>query len=291
MNVLIAGCGYLGRALGAELTARGSHAWGLCRTDASLEKIRSAGFEPVRADLNDPSTLNQLPSVDAVVACQAPGRGESYTTAYLEATGNLLRAVSGMSRLTRTPNRTLNFLFISSTSVYGPREGGWVDADTPIDPARLDEDAKMLFQTEQRVLSSGTGGGVLRLSGIYGPGRSRADSLRSGRMQATPSQAYTNRIHRDDAVAAILRLLESGKPGQIYLATDDAPATQTEFYGWLCPKLGIDFSSATGQPPASVSHGGNPLAASKRCSNAKLKQLGWVPRFPSYKEGYGALLA
>lgn len=288
MNVLIAGCGYLGRALGAVLTARGSRAWGICRSEPSLEKVRSAGFESLRADLTDPSTLDRLPSVDAVVACQAPARGESYASVYLEATRNLLRSI-------RPSGGTVpRFVLISSTSVYGPRHGEWVDADTPIDPALLDGDARTLWETERLVLTAAeekrAEGMVLRLSGIYGPGRSRAESLRSGRVKAEPSGAFTNRIHRDDAVAAIVRLLEKGTAGEVYLATDDSPVTQTEFYGWLCAKLGIDFSSA-GVPGAGTVHGVDLAAASKRCSNAKLKKLGWSPRFADYKEGYGALLA
>lgn len=277
MKILIAGCGYLGRALGAQCAAEGWAVWGLCRSSASVQKIRTAGFEPLQADLTDPSSLHALPSVDAVVACQAPARGENYESTYFQATDNLLRALK--SKGAAAPTRRV---FVSSTSVYGPRAGAWVDADTPIDPSTLDADAKILRRTEELLLSDESKGMVVRLSGIYGPGRSRVDSIRSGRVKSEASSAYTNRIHLEDAVRAILCVLKLGEPGQVYLASDDRPATQTEFYEWLCPKLGVPLKPAPDVAPANES---------KRCSNAKLKQLGWKPHYPSYIEGYGELLA
>lgn len=279
MNVLIAGCGYLGRALGTELLAlRRSNVWGLCRSDASIQKLEEAGIMPLRGDMTDARTLTGLPQViKAVVACQAPARGESYQHAYWDATQTLLRAVS---------SRSMRFLFISSTSVYGPRDGGWVDADTPIDPAQLDEDAQILRKTEEMVLSAPTPvkGMVLRLSGIYGPERNRALSIRSGRIRPTGGPAYTNRIHRDDAVRAIIRVLAEGTPGQTYLASDDVPATQKEFYGWLCPHMRLPVP-----PEPAAAEAAKALRDSKRCNSDKLKKLGWLPRYPSYKEGYGPL--
>lgn len=281
MNVLIAGCGYLGCVLGSELIARGNRVWGLCRSESSIQKIQAAGLAPVRADMNHPQSLRDLPAVDAVVACQAPSKGESYLSAYLQGTENLIAALK--------PAANLRFVFVSSTSVYGPHTGGWVEADTPILTGPLDEDARVLRKAEEKVLTAPWKGMVVRLSGLYGPGRNRADAIRAGRFKPAKGPAYTNRIHRDDAAGAIIQVLVHGTPGQTYLASDDAPATQTEFYSWLCEKIGAPAPQDPSGP--AVEDSAKAFADSKRCSNAKLKQLGWTPRYPSYREGYGALLA
>lgn len=276
-NILIAGCGYIGRAAGSLLARKGHRVWGLCRSAASLDRVRQAGLEPFPADLADLSTLRALPPVDAVIACQAPARGEDYRTAYHESTQNLIRSLK--------PASQVRFVFVSSTSVLGPRRGAQVDADTRIEPERLDDDARILRRTEEAVMSADLRGMVLRLSGIYGPGRNRLDAIRSGRFVPAASSAWTNRIHRDDAASAIETLIDRGVPGQTYLATDDTPSTQREFYGWLMEKLG-----RPAPPEEDKTRADEALYGSKRCSNAKLKKLGWEPRYPSYREGYGELL-
>lgn len=295
MNILVAGCGYIGCAAGGRLAAAGHRVWGLCRSEASLNRVREAGLEPFKADLGDMTTLRALPPVDAVIACQAPSRSarpgipgaaprpgngprpeEDHRSAYLEATDNLIRAIK--------PATSVRFIFVSSTSVLGPRGGAWTDADTKIDPDRLDDDAKILHETERLVLAAPVRGMVLRLSGIYGPGRNRLDAIRSGRFVPAASPAWTNRIHRDDAASALQVLIERGEPGQTYLATDDTPVTQQEFYGWLMEKLGLPAPAEEERTRADAA-----VYASKRCQNAKLKKLGWSPRYPGYREGYGEL--
>lgn len=277
MNILIAGCGYIGRAAGTLLVGQGHRVWGLCRSQAALERVRLSGLEPFEADLKNAASLRGLPPVDAVIACQAPSKGENYQSTYYDATEELLRAIK--------PAEQVRFILVSSTSVYGPRAGGWVDADTPIREQELDDDAIILRKTEKMVLAAPVRGAVLRLSGIYGPGRNRVDAIRTGRLKPTLGAAYTNRIHREDAASALALLLDRGEPRQTYLASDDHPVSQSEFYVWLCAKLGV---GAPVEPlPADAAKS---LDASKRCNNKKLKQLGWTPRYPGYREGYGELL-
>jgi nucleoside-diphosphate-sugar epimerase len=281
MNILIAGCGYLGCALGTALAADGHRVWGICRSDASLDRVRAAGLEPLRADIGDAASLKTLPAADAVVACQAPSRSEShtedYTSTYLRGTSLLLNALKNQ--------HGIRIVFVSSTAVYGPRDGGWVEADSLIQPAALTENSRVLWQTEQAVLAAPISGMVVRLSGIYGPGRNRIDAMRSGRFIPPMSEAWTNRIYREDAVSGIRQVIKKGQPGHIYLASDDMPATQKEFYSWLLPKLCREIPP---MPPAAASDAEK--KDSKRCSNQKLKMLGWVPVYPSYREGYEAIL-
>jgi nucleoside-diphosphate-sugar epimerase len=275
--ILIAGCGYLGSALGLDLANKGVHVWGLRR-----EWLVSppAEITPITADFLNPETLEDLPQADFVVLCQAPKREtDSYRSTYLEGTGNLLVALKG-----KEPKK---LILISSTSVYGTADGSWVDEKTPVggrfESKKAEENAKALIETEKLVLSSGFPAVVLRLGGIYGPGRHRLLALKEGKMKPSFSETFVNRIAVEDAASAIKLLMEKGKPGEIYLGVDDHPSTQKEFYEWIYERSGWPRPAANGASPAV--HGSN-----KRCSNKKLKALGWVPKYPSFREGYDGLI-
>lgn len=298
MNVLIAGCGYLGTAVGVRLSRR-STVYGLRRgaSGAGLERFR---IRPFSADLSVPATLEALPACDAVVFAQAPsGPSVNYRTTYVEGTRHLLTALKG--RPFDTAQGKPRVIFVSSTSVYGTQDGSWVDEATPPGIERysvpeLSQKAAWLLEAEGLVLNSGFESMVLRLGGIYGPGRNHAARVREGAARPYLTDKYTNRIHVEDAAAAIEVLLDRGKPGEIYLGVDDRPSTQREFYEWLYVRLGRPLPAVSerseSNPPAkpfdSPADGG--LAQGKRCSNNKLKALGWTPKYPSFKEGYAELL-
>lgn len=279
MKILIAGYGYVGSALARFLMRDGHEVWGI-RRNWPLDIHR-----PTRAlavDLLKPETLRELPKVDIVVCCQAPNKeSDTYERTYLEATQNLIDALEN-----KQPGK---FIFISSTSVYGTSHGEWIDEDTSPDAeGYLSESAglhaQILLAAEAAVLESGFSSAVLRLGGVYGPGRNRLKPLREGKFQGAFDEVYTNRIHRDDICAAILLLAEKGKSGEVYLGVDDHPCTQKEFYEWLYEKMNLkkpEFSAKT----SVLTH-----ASNKRCSNKKLKSLGMTFRYPSYREGYEALL-
>ncbi|MGH8500356.1 MAG: NAD-dependent epimerase/dehydratase family protein, partial [Methylococcales bacterium] len=168
MEILIAGYGYLGTALGAGLAEKGAKVWGLRRQWSRVPE----GITPLTSDLSDLDTLKNLPQTDFVVLCQAPKREtDTYRQTYLEGTKNLLLALQ--------PKKGAGpyLILISSTSVYGTADGSWVDERTPVggslESKEAEENAKVLIETEKLVLSSGFPALVLRLGGIYGPGRHR----------------------------------------------------------------------------------------------------------------------
>jgi nucleoside-diphosphate-sugar epimerase len=132
----------------------------------------------------------------------------------------------------------------------------------------------MLLKTEEAVLKSGQPAIILRLSGIYGPGRNRILSIKEGRVKPVLSGTFMNRIHVDDVVSAIVLLLNKGVPGEIYLASDDQPCTEREFYMWLKVQGLVNDEGPKG----------------KKCTNRKLKSIGWKLSYPSYLQGYTALL-
>lgn len=269
MKVLIAGCGYVGTALAEDLAKGGAEVWGLRRDWSKVSPKPS--FHALQADLLEPETLKKLPPVDFVLICQSPSReSDTYENTYYRATQNLLDAVWG--------ERLKKIVLISTTGVYAVNDGSWVDEKN----GTLNE-SDIHLRTERWVLKDGRPAAVLRLGGIYGPGRNRIAAIRSGVFKPALSDDCTNRIHLEDVVSCIKLIFKKGKAGQVYLGVDDHPCTQREFYTWLYARLKIPVPE--GGTDRMRPHGSN-----KRCSNKKIKALGLRLKYPSYKEGYAAFL-
>ena len=172
-------------------------------------------------------------------------------------------------------------LFVSSTSVYGQTDGEIVTEESPAEPAT--ETGKILREAEKVALTAGAI--VVRSAGIYGPGRGvLLEKLRRGEAVIEgDGSRWINQIHRDDLVAALMLLLERGEAGQIYNASDDAPVGQRDFYAWCG-----EFLRKPMPPSGPVDRERKRGLTNKRVSNAKLRALGWAPKFPSFREGLKA---
>ncbi len=156
--------------------------------------------------------------------------------------------------------------------------GAWVDENTPLRPDSFT--ARRLVQGES--LARRAGGVVLRLGGIYGPGRDRmARSVRDGDARVPEDTVYTNRIHRDDAAEALVHLLAVRRPAPVYLGVDSDPASLRDVNEWVAAKLGVP------PPPVGESRRGG---SSKRCSNARLLRSGFRFRHPTFRSGYAELI-
>jgi nucleoside-diphosphate-sugar epimerase len=277
VRVLIAGCGFVGTELGRQLAAAGHEPWGLKRDPSSLP----AGIRPVRADLLDPTLESRLPEVDAVVYAAAADAStpEGYRAAYVDGVRNLQRALLARSGGVR------RFLFTSSTAVWGGTDGGWVDEDTPTAPDGFR--GSVVLEGEAIVRESPFPGVVLRLGGIYGPGRRRLiERVRSGEARCAEDPAsdpWSNRVHRDDAAGILSHLLTLEAPAPVYIGVDDEPARLCEVYRYVAELLGAP-------PPGTGSARGEGRPGSKRCSNRRLRALGYRFRFPTYREGYRAMI-
>ncbi|KQO01734.1 NAD(P)-dependent oxidoreductase [Arthrobacter sp. Leaf234] len=276
MTVLIAGCGDLGTEVGLRLAARGERVVGWRRSPERLP----AGIEGVRADLTQP-----LPPVPAdtdvvVIATAAGGRTqEAYRSAYVDATGNVLDA---LERDGVTPRRVL---FVSSTAVYGDFGGGWVSEDSPAEGTA--PTARLVKEAEDVLLARTDHGTVLRLSGIYGPGRTRLIDQVTGGSAVLPQEVqWTNRIHRDDAAAAIVHLvLDVEEPERIYLGSDELPVDLGEVLRFLAAELTLP------EPPAGDGSGGPVRGGARRVDSRRLRASGFSFTYPTYREGYRAVLA
>jgi nucleoside-diphosphate-sugar epimerase len=271
-RVLIAGCGYVGAALGAELDRDSHTVWGLRRLAASLPW----GVRPVEADLAIPSSLAELPKdLDNVFYMAAPrGRDDAlYRTTYVEGLRNLLDA------LRKQGQKPKRIFFVSSTSVYGQSHGEWVDETSPAEAPGFA--GNRLREAEQILLDAAFPGTVVRLAGIYGPRRAQlVERVRTG--SATYREGrFTNRIHRDDAAGALKHLMGVSKPESLYLGVDSEPSEEGAVLQWLAGVLGA--------PVPRVAPGRE--GAGKRCRNERLLESGYVFQYPTFREGYAAVLA
>ncbi|OYR58540.1 SDR family oxidoreductase [Halorubrum halodurans] len=288
MRVVIVGCGYVGTELARRLAARDHDVAGVRRSDAGLETVGAIGegVEAVRADATDPGSLAALPDADAVVfAASSGGRGaEAAREVYVDGLRNVIEEYGGRSR---TPDR---LVYTSSTGVYGDHGGAWVDESTPIEPTTAK--TRVLAEAERVAIegaaAAGIDGTVARFAGLYGPDRYRLERYLDGPVTA----GYLNMVHRDDAAGAVRFLLERGAArGEPIVVVDDEPVGKHAFADWLADECGVDRPEKRSKE-ARIAAGDLSAAAerrirtSKRCSNDRLRELGYELAYPTFREGY-----
>jgi len=271
MTVLIAGCGDLGTEVGLRFANLGHHVVGLRRQTDLLPAAISG--QSIDLSLEKPVVPPDTEIVIVAIAAGSP-TPEAYRAAYVNGLRNLLDA---LDEAAATPRR---FLLVSSTAVYDVSDGSWVDEQTPANP-KPGTDA-ILLEAERMLHSRIPAAVVLRLAGIYGPGRERLiTQVREGR--ATVSARHTNRIHRDDAAAAIVHLMQREElPAPLYLGVDNAPVVGNEVLSFLADELGLPAPTAA---ETDSQRGGD-----KRLRNQLLLETGFTLTYPSYREGYRAIL-
>ncbi|MFI8376328.1 SDR family oxidoreductase [Pseudomonas helleri] len=278
-SVLIAGCGDIGSRLATQLLNKGWQVYGLRR---SIERL-PAGVTGIAGDLFSEQCPAQWPTgqIDYVVySAAATDHDEAgYQAAYVD---GLTHTLAWLKQNGQQPKR---LLFVSSSGVYGQKNGEWVDEMSPAQATSYS--GRIMLEAERVALKSGIPASTVRLTGIYGPGREwMLGQVRKGYRVAVDPPLYGNRIHADDAAGLLAFLLDADLQGKTlddcYIGVDNDPAPLAEVVGWLRERLGV----TTWAEEASVRRAG-----SKRCSNARAKALGWEPRYPSYREGYGEILS
>ncbi len=275
-RVLIAGCGRIGQALGEQLAAGGARVFGLRRRPEALPPA----IEPIQADLHDPAALAaRVPAdLDAVYYIVTPGSYDDagYRRAFVEGLGQLAEV------LRNQPAPPQRLVFVSSTAVYGQSDGEWIDETSPTEPERFS--GRRLLEAEAIALDGPWAGVVARFGGIYSAER---DALVGKAREGEPCQAgqYTNRIHAADVVGSLAHLGDPRVAPGVYLGVDDEPATQCEVLDYIAEQLDLPLP-----PRAGPGAGGMRGVGSKRGSNRRLRASGYAFRYPTFREGYQAIL-
>jgi nucleoside-diphosphate-sugar epimerase len=272
--IIIVGCGFLGKATAQLFLHHGHRVVGIVRSEASREELleQSLSFDILCCDVTNKEAVEkiapELRQASLMIYAVSSGRGdaETYAAVYRDGLKNALDAWQPKS-----------LIFVSSTSVYAQTQGEIVTESSPTEPDRAT--SRMLLEAEAVAISKG--GSVARFSGIYGPGRSvllKKFLSKEARLEEGGAR-WMNQIHRDDGAQALYHLGASSVSPGIYNVTDDTPSTQREVYQWISgylqqplPPIGpADLNRKRGW-------------TSKRISNKKLRDTGWAPQFPSYRE-------
>ena len=177
--------------------------------------------------------------------------------------------------------------YLSSTGVYGDTQGAWVDETAPIGGGR--RNARAAADARWQTLPQAR---ILRLPGIYGPGRSALDRVAEGRAHRIdlPDQIFS-RVHVDDIVSALVAAL--GGPAGVYNIADDEPASQNRVIEQACDLLGRPWPALQSLDEAGLSPMARGFyAENRRVANGRARRLlGWRPAFPDYRAGLRALNA
>ena len=308
-RLVVFGAGYVGAAVACAGLARGLRVTALTRNPAKAADLAAAGVETVVADLAGAAWHGRIASdADYVVNCVGSGGGgaEGYRHSYLRGMRSLLAWAEG--------GRPGTMVYTSSTSVY-PQDGGVrVDDDAAVGgggaTAGVLLEAEELLRTWARAdgppmsgVQASRGGDtpptfhgrrafILRLAGIYGPGRHHLlDELRAGAAELSGSGGHhLNLIHRDDAAGAIWAALTApaAVAGATFNVADTGAATRAEVAGWLAARLGRPGPRFTG----AAASGRNRVTPDRVIGSAGIRRtLGWVPAFPTFREGYEKILS
>lgn len=278
MNHLILGCGYLGRRVADLWLAQGHRAYAVTRSADNLQRLRQEGIEPILGDVLHPQSLKLLPQADTVLYAIGLDRtsGASMRSVYVDGLANVLDHLP-------PPRR---FIYVSSSSVYGQADGGWVDEDSPTEPQEAS--GQVVLEAERLLQTRLPQAIILRFAGIYGPGRLlRQKTIVAGEPIVGDWEKWLNLIHVEDGAQAVLAATERGKHGRIYNVCDDHPVQRREFYTELARCLGSPAPKFVLPPPDQPTpphEKGN-----RRIRNRRMKdELGVNLQYPDFVDGLRA---
>ena len=286
-SVLIIGCGDIGGRVARLEQAEGSTVTGLARSETSAQRLSLRGIKPFSGDLDVPSSLVHLPVRNSVVYYFAPPPGKGVTDPRMEAFVAALIP----------PNLPRRIVLISTTGVYGDCQGAWVTEDRPARPQA--DRAKRRLAAETALRRWGETHDVpvviLRVPGIYGPGRLPEERLRSGEPVLREAESpFSNRIHADDLARDCLAAARRGKASAIYNICDGHPTTMTDFFNRVADLLKLPRPPAITLEQARRQLGAGMLsylAESKRLDNRRMREeLGVELHYPTLVRGLPSCL-
>lgn len=277
-NTIFIGCGKIAIGAARLLQRKSIGVHGVRRNTHHLP----ATMQRTAADVSKPASLGFLQNIKAdtlVYSLAASSFDEdSYQAAYITGLQNVIDACN--FKLVK------RLIFVSSTAVYHQNDGSVVDESSATKPTRFN--GKLMLEAEQLALESGIGTAV-RFSGIYGPGRNRLiERVRQGNCTPEDSDTYTNRIHSQDCSAVLAHLILQKELPPVILGTDSLPAQSTEVESYIAKQLNAkkEYADSTSSDKPKVKR----IAGSKQCNNRLLLDTGFEFSYPTYKEGYKALI-
>lgn len=270
----IVGLGYSGGAIARAATGRGARVAGTTRDPAKAAAWRADGVD---ASVWSADSGLALPGkvADAVLCVTfAPSEVSN------DALASLIHSAvaAGCQRV----------VYLSSTSVYAPADGDWVDDDGAVAPSTAMGARRVEAEACVAAAAGDVRVDVLRLPGIYGPGRTGRDRFFDGSYRVPGDGSHwSNRIHRDDIASAALAVGTSAANRRVWLAVDDTPFQLRPYADWVCAALGLPVLPAT--PWSEIPARSLPFYAGNRRMRASgLHAIGWRPAYPSYREGLAA---
>lgn len=284
-RVFIVGCGDIGKRVALLSMAEGAEVTALVRSEERADTLKELGIGTVEGDLDDAASLSGLPTRDAVVFYFAPPPGGGITEPRVRA----------FCAAIRPGDEPAKVIYLSTSGVYGDCGDGAVTEETPPNPQTAR--AKRRYDAETAVLAWGEERGVptvvLRVTGIYGPGRLPLQQLASGQPVLREEEAsFTNRIHSEDLARICLAAAERGENGDIFNVSDGNPGTMTEYFtacadalGYPRPRRVTMEEAKKVMTPLMLSY----VTESRRMGNAKmLRKLGIKLLYPTLQEGLKA---
>lgn len=267
---MIIGCGYLGRRVARRWLAEGDAVAGLTRSAEHAQMLRGIGIEPILGDVTEPSSLSALPDADTLLYAVGLDRnsGKTQRDVHVSGLANVVERVAG---------RVGRVIVISSTSVYGQTGGEWVDESSACRPES--PNGQVCLDAESLLRERVPAANILRLAGIYGPGRliARIAELRAGSPLEGNPDAWLNLIHVDDAASAVLACDRQSTAGATYVVADGNPVRRREYYSFLAALIGAPAPKLSEDAPRSLN---------KRCANRRLREeLQVTLRYPSLRVG------
>ena len=277
-KVLILGCGKLGYPLALNLIDDRHDVTGIRRSPPNHEP---SALNWTALDITNSESLKVLPTdVELVVIILTPSSRspEGYESIYQTGLSRVLARFQFRAKIPAV-------VFVSATSVYGQDHGEWVDENSTADPNTYN--GKSLLMAEQAIHRFNPAAVVVRFSGIYGNQRRRLlDSLQQAQEIQQQPPLYTNRIHEQDCVGVLAliarRLLNGVHTPRLLVATDHDPAPKYEMMRWLATEAGLITPTPVQTPSVTRQN--------KRASNQRLLDIGYRFLFPTYREGYRAIL-
>ncbi len=284
-SIFIVGCGGVGRLLAKAWKKRGAKVYALVRSTQSADTLSREDITSIVGDLDAFESLKNLPLAGRWVYYCAPPPSSGVADSRMQA---FIAALPSQQTLMLP----LGIVYISTSGVYGDCQGAWVDETSK--PAPQADRSKRRLDAEQQLRIRGQEQGVsaviLRVGGIYGPGRLPLKRLLRGEPLLEPSESpYSNRIHIDDLVTALLAAVDKGQADRVYNICDDSPSTMSDYFFAVADREGIVRpatinmqQAASTVSPAMLSY----LTESRRMVNQRLhEELGVKLAYPDLASG------